>query len=88
MNFNYRDFFANNDDTHIIKEQLSIVDEGVFKQDSIKGNAKAVWNMYQTEKDEQKIANKLGINLTPVQQIIKICLMKFVENKNNYRDSQ
>jgi predicted transcriptional regulator len=81
MNFNYRDFFANNDDTHIIKEQLSIVDEGVSKQDSIKGNAKAVWNMYQTEKDEQKIANKLGINLTPVQQIIKICLMKFVENK-------
>ena len=27
MNFNYRDFFIHNDDLHIIKEQLSIVED-------------------------------------------------------------
>ncbi len=31
--------------------------------------------------NEQKIADKLGINLTTVEKIIKICLMKSVENK-------
>jgi len=82
MNFNYRDFFTHNDDTHIIKEELSIIDEmGVSFKDALVPNAKAVWDMYQTEKDEQKIADTLGINLPTVQKIIKICLMKSVENK-------
>jgi len=82
MNFNYRDFFTNNDDTHIIKEELSIIDEmGVSFKDALVPNAKAVWDMYQTEKDEQKIADTLGINLPTVQKIIKICLMKSLENK-------
>jgi predicted transport protein len=82
MNFNYRDFFIHNDDLHIIKEELSIVDEmGVSKEDALSTNAKAVWDMYQTENNEQKIADKLGINLTTVQKIIKICSMKSIENK-------
>jgi len=91
MNFNYRDFFIHNDDSHIIKEQLSIVDEmGVSKKDDLKTNAKTVWDMYQTENNEQKIAdtlninlstvqkiaNKLNINLSTVQKIVMICLMK------------
>ena len=83
MNFNYRDFFIHNDDLHIIKEQLSIIDEmpRVAKQDALSSNAKDVWDMYQTENNEQKIADKLGINLTTVQKIIKICSMKSIENK-------
>jgi len=91
MNFNYRDFFIHNDDSHIIKEQLSIVDEmGVSKKDDLKTNAKVVWDMYQTENNEQKIADtlninlstvqkiadKLNINLSTVQKIVMICLMK------------
>jgi hypothetical protein len=81
MNFNYRDFFIHNDDLHIIKEQLSIVDEMVSKEDALGPNAKAVWDMYQTENNEQKIADKLGINLTAVEKIIKICSMKSIGNK-------
>ena len=82
MNFNYRDFFTHNDDTHIVKEELSIVDEvRVPFKDAFTPNAKAVWDMYQTENNEQKIADTLGINLPTVQKIIKICLMKFLENK-------
>jgi len=77
MNFNYRDFFIHNDDSHIIKEQLSIVDEmGVSKKDDLKTNAKVVWDMYQTENNEQKIADTLNINLSTVQKIVMICLMK------------
>ena len=82
MNFNYRDFFIHNDDLHIIKEQLSIIDEKkVFKKDALVPNAKAVWDMYAKEPNEQKIADELKINLTTVQKIIWICSKKFLENK-------
>ena len=81
MNFNYRDFFIHNDDLHIIKEQLSINEVGAPKQDALERNAKAVWDMYQTEKNQQKIADTLGINLTTVEKIIKICSMKSNGNK-------
>ena len=81
MNFNYRDFFIHNDDLHIIKEQLSIVDEMTSKEDALEPNAKAVWDMYQTENNLQKIADTLGINLTAVEKIIEICEKKFIENK-------
>ena len=76
MNFNYRDFFIHNDDLHIIKEQLSILDEiGVSIEDALAPNAKAVWDMYDKgeELDEQKIADKLGINVDTVKKIIDIC---------------
>jgi hypothetical protein len=81
MNFNYRDFFIHNDDLHIIKEELSINEVGAPKQDALERNAKAVWDMYQTENNEQEIAKKLGINLSTVQKIVKICSMKFIGNK-------
>ena len=84
MNFNYRDFFIHNDDLHIIKEQLSILDEiGVSIEDALAPNAKAVWDMYDKgeELDEQKIADKLGINVDTVKKIIDICEKKFLENK-------
>ena len=88
MNFNYRDFFIHNDDLHIIKEQLSIVDEiGVSKKDAFRSNAKAVWDMYQIESNEQKIADKLEINVETVKKIIQICLMNTVEDKNPQRIS-
>ena len=81
MNFNYRDFFIHNDDLHIIKEELSILDEmGVSKEDALSTNAKAVWDMYQNELDEQKIADKLKINVEAVKKIIQICLMNTVNN--------
>ena len=77
MKFNYRDFFiTNNDDLNIIKEQLSIVDEAA-KKDDYKPNAKTVWDMYQTEPNEQKIADKLKINVESVKKIIQICLNTF-----------
>lgn len=87
MNFNYRDFFIHNDDLHIIKEQLSIIDERKGKvsiEDALAPNAKAVWDMYDKGGvlDEQKIADKLNINLSTVQNIIKICLMNIVDKKN------
>ena len=86
MNFNYRDFFIHNDDLHIIKEQLSIIDEmprGVSRQDALVPHAKAVWDMYDKgeELDEQKIADKLGINVDTVKKIIDICEKKFLESK-------
>ena len=87
MNFNYRDFFIHNDDLHIIKEQLSIIDEmprGVSGHiEPLVPNAKAVWDMYDKgeELDEQKIADKLGINVDTVKKIIDICEKKFLENK-------
>ena len=84
MNFNYRDFFIHNDDLHIIKEQLSILDEiGVSIEDALAPNAKAVWDMYDKGGvlDEQKIADKLGINVDTVKKIIDICKKKFLENK-------
>ena len=60
----------------------ALVDEvKVSKKDALIPNAKAVWDMYQTETDEQKIANELGINVTTVQKIVKICLMKFIDDK-------
>ena len=113
MNFNYRDFFIHNDDLHIIKEQLSIVDEMVSRQHALSTNAKAVWDMYNMYKKEQsgtdgssgssgssgtsgtdgssgsneqnieqKIADKLEINVETVKKIIQICLMNTIENKN------
>ena len=82
MNFNYRDFFIHNDDLHIIKEELSIVDEaGVSKQDALLPNAKDVWDMYQTENNEKTIAKELKINVETVKKIIDICEKKFLENK-------
>jgi DNA-binding CsgD family transcriptional regulator len=83
MNFNYRDFFIHNDDLHIIKEQLSINDAWVIKQDALSTNAKAVWDMYAKggELDNEKIAANLGINVDTVKKIIDICEKKFLENK-------
>jgi len=81
MNFNYRDFFIHNDDLHIIKEQLSINEVGAPKQDALERNAKDVWDMYQTENNQQTIADKLEINVETVKKIIDICEKKFVENK-------
>ena len=97
MNFNYRDFFIHNDDLHIIKEQLSIVDEITSRKDALAPNAKAVWDMYNMYKKEQsgtdgssgsneqnieqKIADKLNINLSTVQKIITICLMKATDDE-------
>ena len=57
--------------------------ESVARRDALGTNAKAVWDMYQTETDEQKIANELGINVTTVQKIVQICLMKFAGNKTS-----
>jgi len=81
MNFNYRDFFIHNDDLHIIKEELSINEVGAPKQDALERNAKAVWDMYQTENNQQTIAKTLEINVETVKKIIDICEKKFVENK-------
>ena len=83
MNFNYRDFFIHNDDLHIIKEQLSIIEiGGVIKQDALEPNAKAVWDAHQTGSDEQTIAAKLKIDVETVKKIIKICLMHTVDKKS------
>lgn len=84
MKFNYRDFFiTNNDDLNIIKEELSIVDEaGISKKDALRTNAKAVWDMYQNESNEQKIADELKINVETVKKIIQICLKNTVEEKH------
>jgi len=85
MNFNYRDFFIHNDDLHIIKEQLSIVDEtGYIRQeDALEPNAKAVWDMYDKggELNQQTIAKTLEIKVETVEKIIQICEKKFLENK-------
>ena len=85
MNFNYRDFFIHNDDLHIIKEQLSIIDETgyVRQEDALEPNAEAVWDMYAKggELDEQQIAKTLQINVDTVKKIIDICEKKFLENK-------
>ena len=81
MNFNYRDFFIHNDDLHIIKEQLSINEVGAPKQDALERNAKAVWDMYQTESNKKTIADELKINVETVEKIIGICEKKFIENK-------
>ena len=84
MNFNYRDFFIHNDDLHIIKEQLSIVDEAkASKEHALLPNAKAVWDMYDKggELNQQTIAKKLEINVETVEKIIQICEKKFLENK-------
>ena len=82
MNFNYRDFFIHNDDLHIIKEQLSIVDEmGVSIEDALSTNAKAVWDMFKKGSNEETIAAKLKINVETVETIIKICLMKATDDK-------
>ena len=84
MNFNYRDFFIHNDDLHIIKEQLSILDEmGVSIEDALVPNAKAVWDAWASEKNTQTIADKLGINVDTVKKIIQICLMNTDEKKNS-----
>ena len=50
MNFNYRDFFIHNDDLHIIKEQLSIIDEmpRVADKNALIPNAEAVWAAYSS----------------------------------------
>jgi len=82
MNFNYRDFFIHNDDLHIIKEQLSIIDEmGVSKKEDLKTNAEAVWAAYSSGSNEEKIAKDLDINLTTVQKIVMICLMKATDDE-------
>ena len=85
MNFNYRDFFIHNDDLHIIKEQLSIIDEmaRVANDNALEPNAEAVWKMYDKggELDNEKIAANLGINVDTVKKIIAICEKKFLENK-------
>jgi hypothetical protein len=85
MNFNYRDFFIHNDDLHIIKEQLSIIDEmpRVAKENALSSNAKDVWDMYAKggKLDNEKIAKTLGINVDTVKKIIDICEKKFLENK-------
>jgi hypothetical protein len=82
MNFNYRDFFIHNDDLHIIKEELSIVDEvKVATKNALIPNAKAVWAAYTSGSNEEKIAKDLKINVETVEKIIYICLMKATDNK-------
>ena len=83
MNFNYRDFFIHNDDLHIIKEQLSIIDEmpRVSIKDALAPNAKAVWDMFKKGSNEETIAAKLKINVETVKKIITICLMKATDDK-------
>ena len=86
MNFNYRDFFIHNDDLHIIKEQLSILDElkgKVSIEDALAPNAKAVWDMFKKGSNEETIAAKLKINVETVKKIIQICLMNTDEKKNS-----
>lgn len=59
-----------------------VVDEvEVSKKDGLVSNAKAVWDMYDKNPNEEEIAEKLGINLPTVQKIVKICLMKFADDK-------
>ena len=88
MNFNYCDFFIHNDDSHIIKEELSIIDEMPTPiKDALEPNAKDVWDMYDKggELDNEKIATNLGINVDTVKKIIAICEKKFLEHsKLNY----
>jgi hypothetical protein len=87
MNFNYRDFFIHNDDLHIIKEQLSIIDEmpRVAKENALSSNAKVVWDKWTSlpdaQKDAKTIAEELKINVETVKKIIDICEKKFLENK-------
>lgn len=52
MQFKYRDFFNTNDDLHIIKEQLSIVDEWASRENALIPNAKDVWEKYNMYKKE------------------------------------
>ena len=73
--------FCRSENLHIIKEQLTINEVNVSFKDALERNAKAIWDMYKTGSNEQKIADKLGINPTTVQKIIQICLMKAKDNK-------
>lgn len=83
MNFNYRDFFIHNDDLHIIKEELSIIDEmGVSKEDALIPNAKDVWHAWVSGSNEKTITDELKINVKTVEKIIYICLMHTDENKS------
>jgi len=82
MQFKYRDFFNTNDDLNIIKEELSILDEGVSTEDALTSNAEAVWDMYKKENNLQKIAEKLKISVEPVKKIIQICLLSTVDEKS------
>jgi hypothetical protein len=88
MNFNYRDFFIHNDDLHIIKEQLSIIDEmpRVADANALIPNAKDVWDKWTSlpdaQKDAEKIADELEINVETVEKIIYICLMHTDEKKS------
>ncbi len=83
MNFNYRDFFIHNDDLHIIKEELSIVDEvKVSKENALIPNAEAVWAAYSSGSIENTIAEELEINVETVEKIIYICLMHTDEKKS------
>ena len=82
MQFKYRDFFNTNDDLHIIKEELSILDEWVSKEDALTSNAKDVWDMYKKENNMQKIAEKLRISVDTVDKIIRICSLNFIDKKS------
>ena len=88
MNFNYRDFFIHNDDLHIIKEELSIIDEmaRVANANALIPNAEAVWDKWTSlpdaQKDAEKIAEELEINVETVEKIIYICLMHTDEKKS------
>jgi hypothetical protein len=88
MNFNYRDFFIHNDDLHIIKEELSIIDEmaRVADANALIPNAKDVWDKWTSlpdaQKDAEKIADELEINVETVEKIIYICLMHTDEKKS------
>jgi len=44
-------------------------------------NAEAVWAAYSSGSNEQEIAKDRGINLTTVQKIIQICLMKATDDE-------
>jgi len=76
MNFNYRDFFIHNDDLHIIKEELSIVDEmGVSKENDLIPNAIPDWKRkqyYDFIKDAKEIYNlhKQGKNPDEIVNLI------------------
>ncbi len=69
MNFNYRDFFTNNDDTHIIKEQLSITNEATKK---IPVDIERIKKMYLDDKMSlDKIAKELGVSPTIIHNRLK-----------------
>jgi hypothetical protein len=77
MNFNYRDFFIHNDDNHIIKEELSIVDEmaDVSKKDAPVPNATPDWkrkHYYAFIYDASEIYDLYKNGIKEPEKIVKL----------------